>query len=78
VKMLRIALGQVVIVVMSLLPFVDSLVYRTPSYSVSHADQFFEVHVGECHFRGTNGIYCPWNWFDLFLPTSVYWLNNQV
>ena len=53
-KML-IALGQAVIIVMALLPFVDSLVYRTASYSESQADQFFEIHVGEYHFCGTNG-----------------------
>jgi len=41
-----IALGQAVIAVMTLLPFVDSLVYRTASYSESHTNQFFEMYEG--------------------------------
>ena len=45
-KML-IALGQAVTILTTLLPFVDSLVYRTASYSESHANQFLEIHVGE-------------------------------
>lgn len=42
-----IAIGQALIIVMTFLPFVDSLVYRTASYSGSHADQFFEIKKGE-------------------------------
>ena len=45
-KML-ITLGQAVIIVMALLPFVGSLVYRTASYSESHTNQFFEIYEGE-------------------------------
>ena len=47
-KML-ITLGQAVIInfVMTLLPLVDSLVFRTASYSESHTNQFFEIHEGE-------------------------------
>lgn len=45
-KML-IAIGQALIIVMTFLPFVDSLVYRTASYSGSLADQFFEIKKGE-------------------------------
>lgn len=35
-----------VIIVMTLIPFVDSLVFRTAYYSESHAKQVFEVHEG--------------------------------
>lgn len=42
-----ITLGQAVIIVMTLLPLVDSLVFRTASYSESHSNQFFEIHEGE-------------------------------
>lgn len=38
-----------VIITMILLPFVDSLVFRTTShsYSESNANQFYEIHEGE-------------------------------
>ena len=45
-KML-IPLGQAVTIVTTLLPFADSLVYRTASYSESHTNQFLEIHEGE-------------------------------
>lgn len=44
-----IALGPVVFIAMTLLPRVDSLVFKTASYSESHADQFFEMHEGKLH-----------------------------
>ena len=42
-----------VIIAMIILPFVDSLVFRTAShsYSESHANQFFEIHQGECDIK---------------------------
>ena len=49
-----IALGPVVFIAMTLLPHVDSLVFKTASYSESHADQFFEIHEGELHFYNIN------------------------
>jgi len=39
---------------MTLLPLVDSLVFKTASYSESQAAQFFEVHEGESHFCNIN------------------------
>lgn len=44
-----IALGPVVFIAMTLLSRVDSLVFKTASYSESHADQFFEMHEGKLH-----------------------------
>ena len=40
---------QAVIIVLTLLPFVDSLVFRTPSnsYSKLHANQLYDIHKGE-------------------------------
>ena len=44
---------QAAIIVWSLLPFVDSLVFRTPSnsYSKSHVNQLYEIHKGEYRLR---------------------------
>ena len=48
-EMLQVALGPVVLIAITLLSFVDSLVFRTASYGESHANQFFEIHEGQLH-----------------------------
>ena len=45
--MMLIGVCRPVIIAIILLPFVDSLVFKTAYYSTSHAKQFFEIREGK-------------------------------